>query len=259
MKRNAFTLIELLVVIAIIAILIGLLVPAVQKVREAAARIQCSNNLHQIAIAAHSHHDTFKVFPSGGNDWTASNSRTLIHGVPADYQAQNWGWMYQILPFIEQLNLWQDKSDFEIASTPVFMYICPSFRGPIIRPYSQSGDTTTTMASSLASFYEGIPVGHVEAGLRTGNMNSPWPEEMNRKVTSVLSALHFAPTRLAKENLSKEGVSTANISVTGNTVIDALMFAQNLNRLYPPEIPGLPANVSSERTVLITGHRREKG
>jgi prepilin-type N-terminal cleavage/methylation domain-containing protein len=144
-KRLGFTLIELLVVIAIIAILIALLVPAVQKVREASSVAQCKNNLKQVGLAWQSHHDTFKVFPSGGTDWTASNSRVLVHGVPADYNSQSWGWMYQILPFLEQNTLWAHKSDFEIAETPVFMYICPSFRGPIIKPYSQSGDTTTTM------------------------------------------------------------------------------------------------------------------
>jgi hypothetical protein len=104
---------------------------------------QCKNNLKQIGLAWQSHHDTFKVMPSGGGDWSTS-ARVMVHGVPADYNSQSWGWMYQILPFIEQNNLWANKSDFEIAETPVFMYICPSFRGPIIRPYSQNGDTVTT-------------------------------------------------------------------------------------------------------------------
>jgi prepilin-type N-terminal cleavage/methylation domain-containing protein len=139
-RHAGFTLIELLVVIAIIAILIALLVPAVQKVREASNVAQCKNNLKQVGLAWQSHHDTFKVFPSGGTDWTANGSRVLVHGVPADYQSQSWGWCYQILPFIEQNTLWSHKSDFDIAETPVFMYICPSFRGPMIRPY---GDSTT--------------------------------------------------------------------------------------------------------------------
>jgi prepilin-type N-terminal cleavage/methylation domain-containing protein len=143
-NRAGFTLIELLVVIAIIAILIALLVPAVQKVREASSVAQCKNNLKQIGLAWQSHHDTFKVMPSGGGDWSTS-ARVMVHGVPADYNSQSWGWMYQILPFIEQNNLWANKSDFEVAETPVFMYICPSFRGPIIRPYSQNGDTVTTL------------------------------------------------------------------------------------------------------------------
>jgi prepilin-type N-terminal cleavage/methylation domain-containing protein len=144
-RRAGFTLVELLVVIAIIAILIALLVPAVQKVREAANVAQCKNQLKQMGLAFQCHHDTFKVFPSGGLDWQASNSRTIASGVPADYGSQAWGWAYQILPFIERTALWMHKSDFEIAETAVATYICPSFRGAIVRPYVQAGDSTTTM------------------------------------------------------------------------------------------------------------------
>jgi prepilin-type N-terminal cleavage/methylation domain-containing protein len=143
--RGGFTLVELLVVIAIIAVLIALLIPAVQKVREAANVAQCKNQLKQMGLAFHNHHDTFKVFPGGGNTWQSSNNRTMAAGVPADYVNQNWGWMYQILPFIEQGNLWANRNDKEVAETPVFTYICPSFRGPIIRPYGGAGDTTTTV------------------------------------------------------------------------------------------------------------------
>src|SRR5690606_26780894 len=85
------------------------------------------------------------------------------------------------------------------------------------------GDTATTFAATLAAYYQQIPVGHVEAGLRTGNIYSPWPEEGNRKLTSALTALHFAPTSRAKQNLLREGVDPACITVTGNTVIDALL------------------------------------
>jgi prepilin-type N-terminal cleavage/methylation domain-containing protein len=142
--RGAFTLVELLVVIAIIAILIALLVPAVQKVREAANVAQCKNQLKQMGLAFHNHHDAFKVFPSGGLTWQESNDRVMVRGVPADYTSQSWGWMYQILPYIEQGALWADADEKDVAATPVATYICPSFRGPIIRPYSQNGDTTTT-------------------------------------------------------------------------------------------------------------------
>ena len=85
------------------------------------------------------------------------------------------------------------------------------------------GDTTTTFAGALASFYQEIPVGHVEAGLRTGNIYSPFPEEMNRKLTGAIAAIHFSPTATARANLLREGISKDAIFVTGNTVIDALM------------------------------------
>src|SRR5437899_1570385 len=101
-SRPAFTLIELLVVIAIIAILIALLVPAVQKVREASNVTKCRNQLKQMGLAFHSHHDTFKAFPSAGTKWQSTARNMIRPGVPADYTSQNWGWMYQILPYIEQ-------------------------------------------------------------------------------------------------------------------------------------------------------------
>ena len=85
------------------------------------------------------------------------------------------------------------------------------------------GDTTTTLATALAAFYARVPIGHVEAGLRTGNMHAPWPEEMNRRLTAPLCALHFAPTPRSRENLRREGIAADGIHVTGNTVIDALL------------------------------------
>src|ERR1700730_691347 len=101
-RNEALSLVELLVVIAIIAVLIALLVPAVQRVREASNVAQCKNQLKQMGLAFHNHHDSFKVFPSGGTAWQANNDRVMIRGVPADYSSQSWGWMYQILPHIEQ-------------------------------------------------------------------------------------------------------------------------------------------------------------
>jgi len=121
------------------------------------------------------------------------------------------------------------------------------------------GDTTTVLAGALAAFYHHIPVAHVEAGLRTWNLDSPWPEEANRVLTTRLTKWHFCPTENNKANLLKEGVSEEDIYVTGNTVIDALLMAKDMVANNPPEIVGLPQDLmsSNERMVLITGHRRE--
>lgn len=130
------------------------------------------------------------------------------------------------------------------------------------------GDTTTSTASALAAFYQQIPVGHVEAGLRTHNIYSPWPEEMNRLITSRISAYNFAPTILSKQNLLNEGVSDETIVVTGNTVIDALYVVLNKMKqdiqlrtelVSQLQCSGYDVNrISDEkRLVLITGHRRE--
>lgn len=116
------------------------------------------------------------------------------------------------------------------------------------------GDTTTAFASTLAAFYRKVPVGHVEAGLRTGNLLSPWPEEANRVLTTRLASLHFAPTAEARANLLREAVPSERIHLTGNTVVDALLATVRQVTANPPIIPNLPA---FERLVLITGHRRE--
>lgn len=127
------------------------------------------------------------------------------------------------------------------------------------------GDTTTTLCAALAAFYRNIPIGHVEAGLRTGNLRAPWPEEANRVLVSRLTALHFAPTEVSRQNLLKENVADEAIVVTGNTGIDALFLALKKVSTVPPVVAGLPANLQpgstrspgAPRLVLITGHRRE--
>jgi UDP-N-acetylglucosamine 2-epimerase (non-hydrolysing) len=113
------------------------------------------------------------------------------------------------------------------------------------------GDTTTTMAATLAAFYARIPVAHVEAGLRTGDPAYPFPEEINRRVTSSIATHHFAPTESARKNLLREGISEASITVTGNTVIDALLETIKT----PGPLPPLPRR--GTRIVLVTAHRRE--
>ncbi|ROM93831.1 non-hydrolyzing UDP-N-acetylglucosamine 2-epimerase [Pseudomonas brassicacearum] len=122
------------------------------------------------------------------------------------------------------------------------------------------GDTTTSFIAALAAFYRHLPIGHIEAGLRTGNLRAPWPEEANRRLTGVIADLHFSPTRNAQDNLLREGVPLESIEITGNTVIDALLWM----RTHQQEIHWHPAAGSAlamlddnRRIVLITGHRRE--
>ena len=130
------------------------------------------------------------------------------------------------------------------------------------------GDTTTSTAAALAAFYQQIPVGHVEAGLRTHNIYSPWPEEMNRQITGRIATYHFAPTALSRENLLKENVADSNITVTGNTVIDALYMVvdkikkdTSLDSTLCMELKNAGYDVTrlgnGRKMVLITGHRRE--
>ena len=123
------------------------------------------------------------------------------------------------------------------------------------------GDTTTTLAATLAGYYHQVKVGHVEAGLRTGDIYSPWPEEGNRKVTGALANVHFAPTEASKNNLLKEGVDNNNVFVTGNTVVDSLLIAKQIldddleiTRKFEQEFKFINNN---RRMILITGHRRE--
>jgi UDP-N-acetylglucosamine 2-epimerase (non-hydrolysing) len=123
------------------------------------------------------------------------------------------------------------------------------------------GDTTTTFSAALSAYYQKIPVGHVEAGLRTGDNYSPWPEEVNRRLTGVIASLHFAPTDTSKANLLREGVDINSVFVTGNTVIDTLMLAKNMldsNKSLSNDIQKKFTFLdSTKKLVLVTGHRRE--
>ncbi len=152
----------------------------------------------------------------------------------------------------------QDLTDVTTAILQGLKGVLSEFKPDIVLVH---GDTATTFAASLAAYYQQIPVAHVEAGLRTGNLYSPWPEEGNRKLTGALAKLNFAPTDTSRNNLLREGVSPDNIVVTGNTVIDALLDV--VKRL--DQDPELLAQASepaafldpARKLILVTGHRRE--
>lgn len=180
--------------------------------------------------------------------------------------AQHREMLDQVLEFFEikpdfDLNLMKPNQNLYTLTSSILLELQPileSFNPEYIYVH---GDTTTTMASSLAAFYAGAKVCHVEAGLRTFDMLSPFPEEMNRTVTGVITNIHFCPTETSKNNLILENKPNDSIIVTGNTVIDALMFSvDKVKRInyHDPEIEKLKAILDSEKKlILVTGHRRE--
>ena len=130
--------------------------------------------------------------------------------------------LFDIVPDYD-LDLMRPEQGLEDITSGVLLALTPvldDFQPQLVLVH---GDTTTTLSTALAAYYRKIPVGHVEAGLRTGNILSPWPEEINRKVTGTIAALHFAPTEASRANLQAEAVAAGSIEVTGNTVIDALL------------------------------------
>jgi UDP-N-acetylglucosamine 2-epimerase (non-hydrolysing) len=152
----------------------------------------------------------------------------------------------------------QDLTDVTCAILQGLRSVWPVFKPDMVLVH---GDTTTTFAASMAAYYQQIPIGHVEAGLRTGDVYSPWPEEANRKLVGALATLHFAPTKAARDNLIKEAVTPASVFVTGNTVIDALHQVvqrlntdTSLNKILDDRFSMLQPG---RRMVLVTGHRRE--
>lgn len=152
----------------------------------------------------------------------------------------------------------QDLTDVTTAILQGLKNVFAEFKPDMVLVH---GDTATTLAASLAAYYQQIPVAHVEAGLRTGNIYSPWPEEANRKLTSAITTLHFAPTDISKANLLREGITEASIVVTGNTVIDALLDVVkklDQNEALRAEAAAPTAFLQpGRRVILVTGHRRE--
>lgn len=168
--------------------------------------------------------------------------------------------LFEIKPDFD-LDIMRSKQSLTGITNLILEKITPvlkEFRPDVVLVH---GDTTTTFATTLAAYYERIEVGHVEAGLRTGNIYSPWPEEANRKLTGVLSKYHFAPTESSKKNLIAEGYDESKITVTGNTVIDALLLVKdkikNEKSLQDKLEKLFPFLEKKQKMILVTGHRRE--
>ena len=168
--------------------------------------------------------------------------------------------LFEIVPEYD-LNIMKPGQSLYDVTTNILLGLKPileEFKPDLILVH---GDTSTTLSASLAAFYQQIPVGHVEAGLRTGNLASPWPEEGNRKLTGAITKLHFAPTDTSQQNLLNEGVNLSDIVITGNTVIDALL--QVVDKVKTDEVlistlkAKFPELDESKKLILVTGHRRE--
>ncbi len=168
--------------------------------------------------------------------------------------------LFHIVPEFD-LNLMKPGQDLTDITCNVLLGLREVFRTWRPDIILVHGDTTTTMSASLAAYYERVQVGHVEAGLRTGNKYSPWPEEMNRRLAGAIADVHFAPTQAARENLLREGVAESSIVVTGNTVIDALLeVAEKIgqDQAVSRQLEGKFAFLDPQKKlILVTGHRRE--
>ena len=198
----------------------------------------------------------------------------LVHALAADARfdakvcvtAQHREMLDQVLELFEiepdfDLNIMKAGQTLNDVTTAILSGIEPvlkDFKPDVVLVH---GDTATTFAASLAAYYQQIKVGHVEAGLRTGNIYSPWPEEANRKLTSTITNYHFAPTASSKDNLLKEGLSEEDIIVTGNTVIDALFWVReklnNDSSVFNELASRFDYLNSDKKLILVTGHRRE--
>lgn len=168
--------------------------------------------------------------------------------------------LFELTPEYD-LNLMRPGQDLTDITTGILLGLKPvlvEFKPDIVLVH---GDTATTFATTLAAYYQQIPVGHVEAGLRTGNLYSPWPEEANRKLTGVIAAKHFPPTETSKQNLLRECIDEKNIFITGNTVIDALFEVVkklDSNTALTAELQKRFSFLDeTKKLILVTGHRRE--
>ena len=215
-----------------------------------------------------------KILTVFGTRPEAIKMAPLVHALAVDNRfdskvcvtAQHREMLDQVLDLFEiepdfDLNIMKAGQTLNDVTTSILVGLKPvleSFKPDVVLVH---GDTATTFAAALAAYYQQIKVGHVEAGLRTGNIYSPWPEEANRKLTSAITNYHFAPTAGSKENLLKECVAESDIKVTGNTVIDALFWVRKKLQEDKSLAVSLAANFDfldrDKQLVLVTGHRRE--
>ena len=215
-----------------------------------------------------------KILTVFGTRPEAIKMAPLVHALTADNRfdskvcvtAQHREMLDQVLGLFEiepdfDLNIMKPGQTLNDVTTSILVGLKPvleSLKPDVVLVH---GDTATTFAAALAAYYQQIKVGHVEAGLRTGNIYSPWPEEANRKLTSAITNYHFAPTAGSKENLLKEGIVESNITVTGNTVIDALFWVRKKLKEDKSLAVSLAANFDfldpDKKLILVTGHRRE--
>ncbi|EGR4232947.1 UDP-N-acetylglucosamine 2-epimerase (non-hydrolyzing) [Vibrio cholerae] len=215
-----------------------------------------------------------KILTVFGTRPEAIKMAPLVHALAADERfeakvcvtAQHREMLDQVLELFEitpdyDLNLMKAGQTLNEVTARILLELKPvlqEFKPDVVLVH---GDTATTFAASLAAYYEQIAVGHVEAGLRTGNIYSPWPEEANRKLTGALTKYHFAPTETSQQNLLQENYAAEDIFVTGNTVIDALLMVKekieqdaDLKATLTAQFPYLD---ESKKLILVTGHRRE--
>src|SRR5476649_3071979 len=217
---------------------------------------------------------TLKVLTIFGTRPEAIKMAPLVHALAQDdafeskvcVTAQHREMLDQVLHLFGiqpdyDLNIMQPGQDLTEITSRILKGLKPvlqEFQPDVVLVH---GDTTTTLSASLAAFYQRIPVGHVEAGLRTGDLSSPWPEEANRRLTTHLAKWHFAPTETSRENLLRESIAPEDIVVTGNTVIDTLLWVRDrvqsdaaLAGQLAARYPFIDAN---KKMILVTGHRRE--
>ena len=201
-----------------------------------------------------------KEFQKSTNDFETKVCVTAQHREMLDQVLD----LFEIVPDYD-LNLMKPGQDLYDITSNVLLgmkEVLSDFKPDIVLVH---GDTTTTSAASLSAFYQQIKIGHVEAGLRTGDLLSPWPEEANRQITGVLANYHFAPTTTSRDNLLKENKDKKSVVVTGNTVIDALFLAidkiknnKNLENQIKNQILNLNYQITDgKKIILVTGHRRE--